>query len=210
MRLFGDTLFALVKSCAIFFVAWIESKRQATNKNSPMEIDEIKRFENYYQLREDFHFESTREKAKQDILSEIQRSVNNGNSTFVIGLKDEFDLFVASCIKECRNHRLYSTIHYYVVLCNEQQLESNDVVKSADSVIITSQEMHNKAFQLHREQLEDIYLAEQLGMDICYFDPYGKDGTLYAYNRFDDIEGESNDKLLALIDYFTIQQSNQS
>ncbi len=171
-----------------------------------MKIDEIKRFENYYQLREDFHFESTREKAREDIIFEVRRSVNNGNHSFVIGLVDEFDLFVASCIKECREHRLYSTIQYYVVFHEGQQLESNELVKSADCVITTSPELHRQTFQLHREHLDNIHLLEHFGMDVCYFDPYGKGGTLYAYNRFDDEIGETTHTLIELIDYFKIHK----
>ena len=110
-----------------------------------------------------------------------------------------FDILVAEALKEYRDS--CSELQYFIITYKDQHSGFGPSAKpriekvsmNADCVISTSKKYHNNVFQLPNE-----YLTNSLMMSVCYHNPYGDGGILYAYNRND----ESKSMIISLIDLF--------
>ena len=156
-------------------------------------------FSNYKEMHSNATFTDTMDQVRDEIILEIDRLINIGYNTFIIGLSDMFDILVAEALNEYRKH--CQELQCFVVIYKEQhsgfgpsaKQRVENITKNASYVFTTLKKYHNNAFQLPNE-----YQTEHLKMSVCYYNHFGDGGVLYTYNR----NGEKNWLILDIINLF--------
>ena len=162
-------------------------------------------FSNYREMHSNAIFTDEMNQVRDEVIREIDRLVCNGYNTFVIGLADMFDILVAEALNEYRDS--CPELQYFVVIYKDQHLgfatgtkpRIEKVTMSADCTCLTSNKYHRNVFSLPNE-----YFTNSLKMSVCYHNPYGDGGVLYAYNR----NNESNRVIVNIIDVFDYLNTN--
>lgn len=123
-------------------------------------------------------------KLKEDVCQTIKSLYAQGNTVFLSGMADGFDLTAALAVLQLREE--HSEVQLIAVIPFEgQELGYSDedkatykhVFENADSVIHTSHEYFKEAFFKRND-----YLLDNCGMVVCYSDEQ-RGGTMYTYNR---------------------------
>ncbi len=124
------------------------------------------------------------EKLYLELNDVIEKLCEEGYDTFLSGMAEGFDMLAAEAVLKVKMKRANIRLIAVVPFLGQEsgyfprdKKRYQDILHSADKVVITSDTYHKKAFFVRND-----YMIQNSSLIVCYYDGQ-RGGTMYTYNR---------------------------